>query len=79
MRTHVEGAAPPGKEVSPIAKPIPLRYTKMTINIDRKLRQAFKAAVSLEGKEMSEVVLQFIKSYVKAHMPAALPKKAGRQ
>ena len=52
----------------------------MTINIDRKLRQAFKAAVALDGKEMSEVVLQFIESYVKAHMPAALPKsKGGRQ
>ena len=51
----------------------------MTINIDRKLHQAFKAAVALEGKEMSEVVLQFIEAYVKAHMPAALPKKAGRQ
>ena len=51
----------------------------MTINIDRKLRQAFKAAVSLEGKEMSEVVLQFIESYVRAHMPAALPRKGGRQ
>ena len=63
-----------------IAKPVPpMRYTKMTINIDPQLRQAFKAAVALKGLEMSEVVLQFIESYVRQNLPAGLPKKGGQR
>lgn len=52
----------------------------MSLIIDPDLHRAFKLAAVAEGKEMSEVLIEFIKDYVRQHSPAARPgKKGGRQ
>ena len=52
----------------------------MSLIIDPDLHRAFKLATTAEGKEMSQVLIDFIKDYVQKHAPAARPvKKGGRQ
>ena len=55
------------------------RLKRKNIHVDAPLHNAFKAATAAQGKEMTEVLLSFIESYVAKHMPAALPKKRGRK
>ena len=50
----------------------------MTLIIDPKLRQAFRLAAMKQGKNMSEVLLQFIEQYIDKHAPAG-GKKGGRE
>lgn len=51
----------------------------MSLIIDPKLHRAFKLAVTSEGREMSEVLIEFIEKYVAQHPPAArLAQKGGR-
>lgn len=52
----------------------------MSLIIAPELHRAFKVATAYEGKEMSEVLIEFIKQYVQDHSPKAQPstKKAGR-
>ena len=52
----------------------------MSLIIDRELHRAFKMATAAEGKQMSEVLIEFIEQYVQEHRPKARPaaKKAGR-
>ena len=53
---------------------------RMSIIIDPKLHRAFKLATAAQGREMSEVLIEFIEQYVQQHPVAAAPqpKKAGR-
>ena len=37
---------------------------KITINIDDKLKNEFKAEVSRDGKKITEVIIDFIKKYI---------------
>ena len=54
--------------------------TRMNVNIDSTLHRKFKTATASEGREMSEVVIDFIQKYVDAHPVAArLADKGGRQ
>jgi hypothetical protein len=52
----------------------------MSIVIDPDLHRRFKLATVAEGKEMSEILIAFIKDYVRKHELIAKParKKAGR-
>ena len=52
----------------------------MSLIISPELHRAFKTACADEGKEMSEVLIQFITNYVQKHAPTVRPsKKGGRQ
>ena len=51
----------------------------MNLNLETELHQRFKAAVALEGKNMTDVLLEFIRSYIQQHMPVAEPRKGGRR
>ena len=55
------------------------RYKRMSLIIDPDLHRAFKLAAVAEGKEMSEVLIEFIKDYVRKHSAARPVKKGGRQ
>lgn len=46
---------------------------KLTMNIDRRLRDAFKAATAVQGTTMTEVLMAFIEDYVRQH--GVRPKK----
>lgn len=51
----------------------------MSLIISPELHRAFKMATVAEGKEMSEVLIQFIERYVQQHAPAVpVAKKGGR-
>ena len=65
---------------NPNAQITPTRYTRMSLIIDPKLHRAFKIATASEGREMSEVLIEFIQKYVAEHPPAArLADKGGRK
>ena len=54
------------------------KVKRMNINVEASLHNAFKAAAALQGKEMTEVLLEFLKSYVRQHKTGA-PRKGRRQ
>lgn len=59
----------------------PLKGIKrMNLNVPIDLHRRFKMATASEGKEMTEVLLEFIQTYLEKHAPAVrLPRKGGRQ
>ena len=50
---------------------------RLNINIELKLHNAFKSAAAAEGREMTELLLAFIRSYVEKH--EAAKQKGGRR
>lgn len=52
----------------------------MSLVIDPKLHRAFKVAAAAQGREMSELLIEFIQRYVQEHPVPAAPqsKKGGR-
>ena len=49
----------------------------MSLIIPPDLHRAFKVAAASEGKQMTELILDFIRDYVEKHAPgkAKLPKR----
>jgi predicted HicB family RNase H-like nuclease len=47
----------------------------MSLIIDPDLHRAFKVAAAAEGREMTELILEFIHDYVQRHAPAGMLKK----
>ena len=50
---------------------------RMNINISSELHDDFKAAVAMNGKKMTNVLVDFIQGYVEKYFPRGL-KKGGR-
>jgi hypothetical protein len=50
----------------------------MNINVDTKLHNAFKAITAQQGKNMSDVLVQFIKEYIEKNQPSTAASKGGR-
>ena len=75
-------AAPPrsraGKEVHHASMKPPKGYKRMNINVDTKLHNAFKAITAQQGKNMSDVLVQFIKEYIEKNQPSTAASKGGR-
>ena len=42
---------------------------RMNLNVPVKLHNAFKAATAAQGENMTDVLLEFIKSYITKHSP----------
>lgn len=51
----------------------------MSLVIEPAWHRAFKMATAREGKKMTSVILQFIKDYVRTHMPEAVPPERGKK
>jgi hypothetical protein len=51
----------------------------MSLIIDPELHRKFKIATTTQGRQMTEVLMEFIEEYVKKYLPAAPPKKGGRR
>ncbi len=66
------GATGPEMEVSGMAEP---RVKRMNLNVQAELHDAFKAATAAKGVNMTDVLLDFIKDYVKKN---GLSPKKGR-
>ena len=52
------------------------KVKRMNLNVPVSLHNSFKAAVALQNKEMTEVLLEFIEEYVSKHNPS---KPKGRR
>ena len=53
-------------------KPTERKVKRMNINVEVDLHNAFKAATSARGENMTDILLEFIEEYVRKHTPAAL-------
>ncbi len=53
------------------------KIKRMNLNVDATLHDAFKAATAAQGENMTDVLVEFIDSYVKEN--GVQPKKGGRK
>ena len=60
------------KDVQPEVK-------RMNLNVETSLHDAFKAVTAAEGKNMTNVLIEFIKEYVTKHGVPAGTKKGRKQ
>ncbi len=59
--------------------PLKEGYKKMNVNVETDLHNAFKAAAAAQGKSITEVLLEFIRDYVKRNSPGSPRNKRGRK
>ena len=57
----------------------PQGTVRLNINVNEKLHSSFKAVAALEGKRMTDLLLEFIEEYVREHMPSGFPRKSGKR
>jgi len=58
-------------------KPQPATEAKrLNMHVPRDLHDAFKAATAAEGKQMTDVLMDFIRKYVEQHRPDR-PRRGG--
>jgi len=50
---------------------------RLNINLDRRLHDQFKAAATLQGTNMTELLLAFIRHYVDKNLPPG--RKEGKK
>ena len=51
----------------------------MNLNVSVELRNSFKSVTAAQGKNMTDVLLEFIEDYVRKHPAGGKPVKRGRQ
>ena len=51
---------------------------RMNINVEVQLHDRFKAATAAQGKNMTDVLMEFIQKYVEQHLPDQL-RHGGRK
>ncbi len=51
----------------------------MNLNVDESLHDEFKIAVASERKNMTDVLIDFMRRYVAEHGRPAAPKKKAKQ
>lgn len=61
--------------MSPKSKPT-MEVKRLNMNVPRDLHDRFKAATAYEGKQMSDVLMDFIRKYVEQHRPDR-PRRGG--
>ena len=54
--------------------PLKEGFKKMNLNVEAGLHNQFKAAVTLQNTNMTDVLLDFIRAYVRKHLPKAAGK-----
>jgi hypothetical protein len=55
-----------------------MEVKRLNMNVPRDLHDAFKAATAAEGKQMTDVLMDFIRKYVEQHQPERL-RRGGRK
>ena len=63
----------PGEEVSKISKPTEPQVKRMNLNVPLELHNSFKSTTAAQGQNMTDVLMEFIKSYIAKH--ASKPKR----
>jgi ParG protein len=67
-----------GEPVSPRTRPIE-EVKRLNMNVPRDLHDAFKAATAAEGKQMTDVLMDYIRSYVERRPPAKPRPRGGNR
>lgn len=49
--------------------PKPMEVKRLNMHVPRDLHDAFKAATAAQGRQMTDVLLDFIHKYVEQHQP----------
>jgi hypothetical protein len=62
--------------VSPLKANEP-KVKRMNLNVEVNLHNSFKAATAAQGKNMTDVLIEYIEQYVAKHSPQ--PSKKGRR
>jgi hypothetical protein len=52
-----------------IKQPEPQQVKRMNLNVPIQLHNAFKSATAAEGQNMTDVLIEFIESYVARYSP----------
>jgi predicted DNA binding CopG/RHH family protein len=55
--------------VSQIRKPAEQKVKRMNLNVPVELHNAFKATTAAQGQNMTDILMEFIKSYVAKNAP----------
>ena len=55
-------------------EPEELETKRMNLNVELSLHNAFKTATAAQGKNMTDVLIEFIQQYVAKNYPAGLRK-----
>ena len=55
--------------MSPIVTVAGEQVKRMNLNVPVELHNSFKAVTAAEGKNMTDILLEFIQSYVAKHAP----------
>ena len=55
--------------MSPIAKVKEQEWKRMNLNVPVELHNSFKATTAAQGKNMTDVLMEFIKDYVAKNSP----------
>ncbi len=50
------------------------RWKRMNLNVETSLHDAFKASTAAQGKNMTDVLIDFIEQYIQKHPPQQLKK-----
>ena len=69
----------PGKEVRTIKQPEPEQVKRMNLNVPVELHNRFKAATASQGLNMTDVLMQYIQSYVSKHGQSNKESKGQRR
>jgi ParG len=71
LRTHNQITSSPEKEVSQISKPAEQKVKRMNLNVPVELHNSFKSVTAAQGQNMTDILMEFIKTYVTKHSPKA--------
>ena len=61
--------------MSQISKPTEQQVKRMNLNVPLELHNSFKSVTAAQGQNMTDVLLEFIQSYIARHSP----KPTGRR
>lgn len=53
----------------------PQRVVRLNVNIDEKLHTAFKTIAAIQGRRMTDLLVELVEGYVREHMPPGLRRK----
>ena len=56
-----------------------VKVKRMNLNVPEVLHNQFKISTVIQGRDMSEVLIEYIEQYVEKHYPKNLNVKKGRR
>jgi hypothetical protein len=56
-----------------------MEVKRLNMHVPRDLHDAFKAATAAEGRQMTDVLMEFIHKYVQQHQPERVGRRGARK